>query len=521
MPPCRPLPWLRYSATDEHDLWPRDHGLNPTTFGCFWSAHRQASRNQRKGVALLEEMILALISLVALGVALAVILVVARRWGSGNAKSSTLDKREQLLDEREQRLNDADRLVQAAREALSGQQAELAEKQVKLSDRNQDIERALAAVADLTPDQARVEVLARAESKAMKRALAISANIESVARAEAEFRARSVIANSIQRLAAAQSADVSVVQVPIPQEEMKGRLIGKDGRNIRSFEQVTGASLLIDDTPAMVEVSCFEPRRRELARLTLVELIADGRVHPGRIEDTYREVEQRLTDESVRAASEIAHGLGITDLDVGIIELLAELRFRTSYGQNVLAHLAETAELAAGLAEQVGADSTLAARAAFLHDLGKALPAHAGPHALAGAEFAQAHGEGSAVVHAIAAHHDDIEPASVEAVLVQAADAISGARPGARNENAARQVERLNRIEDAARELPEVSQAFAVQAGRELRVIVEPSAIEDSALSGLATRLALKLEDLGVGPGNVRVTVVRESRASAVARSSR
>lgn len=330
-------------------------------------------------------------------------------------------------------------------------------------------------------------------------------------------RAREVLAAAIQRLAATQTADVAVITVAIPNEEMKGRLIGRDGRNIRSFEQLTGVSLLVDDTPGSVELSAFDPKRREVARRVLEDLIADGRVHPGRIEISYQRAVAAVEDDCRAAGSRAAAEVGISDLNPDIVVALGNLTFRTSYGQNVLAHLVESARIAGTLASELGADPVVPTRAALLHDLGKGLPDQTSSHAKVGAAFARQHGESDAVVHAIEAHHNEVEPASIAAVIVQAADAISASRPGARREDRVAHQQRLAMLEELAVAQPGVVKAFAIDAGRELRVLVEPDAVDDAAAGQLAVELAERIRQQFDYPGSITVTVVRELRASAVA----
>lgn len=331
-------------------------------------------------------------------------------------------------------------------------------------------------------------------------------------------RARQAITTVIQRVAASQTADVAVISVPIPNEEMKGRLIGRDGRNIRSFEQLTGVSLLVDDTPGAVELSAFDPRRREVARQVLVDLISDGRVHPGRIEDSYARAEAAVEQACLAEGRAAAAEVDITDLADDVAALLGALRYRHSYGQNVLAHLVESARLASLLAAEIGVDPAVARRAALLHDLGKGLTDAQLPHAVAGAQFARRHGESDEVAHAIEAHHGDVEPTTIAALLVQAADAISASRPGARHEDRDLHQLRLSSLEELALAQPGVAKAYAIDAGRELRVVVEPSVLDDAAAAALAADLAERIQQQFDYPASITITVVRELRASAVAR---
>ena len=299
---------------------------------------------------------------------------------------------------------------------------------------------------------------------------------------------------------------------------MKGRIIGREGRNIRAFEQITGVNLLIDDTPESVLLSSFDPVRREVARLTLVDLVTDGRIHPARIEEVYERSERQIHDRIVRAAEDALLEVGIADLHPDLIPTLGALAYRTSYGQNVLRHLVESAHLAGVMAAELGLDVATCKRAAFLHDIGKALTHEVeGPHAIIGAELLRRHGEHEDIVHAVEAHHNEVEPRTVEAVLTQAADAISGSRPGARRESLEAYVERMEKLERMATAHEGVQRAYAMQAGREVRVMVSPEAIDDAAAQALAREIAREVEAKLSYPGQIRITVVRESRATETA----
>jgi ribonuclease Y len=300
---------------------------------------------------------------------------------------------------------------------------------------------------------------------------------------------------------------------------MKGRIIGREGRNIRSFEQITGVNLIVDDTPGAVLLSCFDPVRREMARLTLEELVADGRIHPTRIEEVHERSCVEVDRLCVRAGEDAALEMGITDLHPELVATLGKLKYRTSYGQNVLRHLVESGHAAGLLADELGVDRALCVRAAFLHDIGKALTHEAeGSHAIVGAELARKYGESEDVVHAIEAHHNEVEPRTVEAVITQAADAISGGRPGARRESLEAYVERLHRLEEIAMAKPGVERVFAMQAGRDVRVMVLPDQVDDIAAQVLARDIAKQFEEELTYPGQIKVTVIRESRATEVAR---
>jgi ribonuclease Y len=300
---------------------------------------------------------------------------------------------------------------------------------------------------------------------------------------------------------------------------MKGRIIGREGRNIRSFEQITGVNLVVDDTPGAVLLSCFDPVRREMARLTLEELVADGRIHPTRIEEVHERSCVEVERLCVRAGEDAALEMGITDLHPELVSTLGRLKYRTSYGQNVLRHLVESGHAAGLLADELGLDRTLCVRGAFLHDIGKALTHEAeGSHAIVGAELARKYGEVEDVVHAIEAHHNEVEPRTIEAVITQAADAISGGRPGARRESLQAYIERLHRLEEIAMAKPGVERVFAMQAGRDVRVMVLPDEVDDIAAQVLARDIAKQFEEELTYPGQIKVTVVRESRATEVAR---
>ena len=304
----------------------------------------------------------------------------------------------------------------------------------------------------------------------------------------------------------------------LPSDEMKGRIIGREGRNIRAFEAVTGVNVIIDDTPEAVLLSCFDPTRREVGRLTLEKLVADGRIHPHRIEEAHEQSQAEVEALCLRAANDALADVGIHDLDERLIPTLGRLRYRTSYGQNVLGHLVETAHIAGVMAAELGLDPVLIKRCAFLHDIGKALTHEVqGSHAIIGAELLRKYGESEAVAHAVEAHHNEVQPRTLEAVLTQAADACSAARPGARRETLESYVKRLQRIEEIASARHGVEKVFAMQAGREVRVMVQPDAVDDLEASVIAREIAKQIEDELTYPGQIRVTVVRESRATEVA----
>jgi ribonuclease Y len=378
--------------------------------------------------------------------------------------------------------------------------------------------RELERVASLTQEQAREEVVAAQVLTARRQALVTVRQIEDEARRDGDLLARRIVADSIQRVSVEQTAESVVSVVQLPADDMKGRIIGREGRNIRSFEAVTGVNLVIDDTPGAVLLSCFDPVRRERARVALEALIADGRIHPQRIEAAFLDATHEVDRLIARAGAEAVEKVGIDDLHPELVQVLGQLRYRTSYGQNVLGHLIETAQIASGMAGELGVDAALVKRCAFLHDIGKALTHEVeGTHAMIGADLARRFGESDEVVHAIAAHHNEVAPETVEAVLTQASDSCSGGRPGARREALESYVERLDRLEAIASSKEGVEKVFAMSAGRELRVMVQPDAIDDIAADLLARDIAAQIADELTYPGQIKVTVVRESRATATA----
>ncbi|MCF2533092.1 ribonuclease Y [Yinghuangia soli] len=430
-----------------------------------------------------------------------------------------LERREQRLAEREERL-DADRArlhersagVTAAEERLDAERTRLAG---VAEERRAVLERA----AGLSAEAAKAELVRGIENEAKREAARTVRDIEAEARREAETRARGIVALAIQRIAGPQTAESVVSVLHLPHDDMKGRIIGREGRNIRTFEAVTGVNLIVDDTPEAVLLSCFDPMRREIGRLTLEALVADGRIHPHRIEDVFERCRHEVERGCRRAGEDAVVELGITDMHPELVALLGKLRFRTSYGQNVLKHLVESAHVAGMLAAELRLPAPLLKRCALLHDVGKALGHDVeGSHAVIGADLARRYGECDDVVHAIEAHHDEVEMRSVEAVLTQAADAISGGRPGARREAPELYVKRLARLEEIARAHPGVDRVFAMQAGRELRVMVLPELVDDVQAHVIARDVAKQVEAELTYPGQIRVTVVRESRATEYAR---
>ncbi|MER5422227.1 ribonuclease Y [Streptosporangium roseum] len=432
---------------------------------------------------------------------------------------SDLERRENRLAEREQRLDE-----EARRQADRARK--LAETETKLAGRREDLDRVaqerkviLERVSSLTSDQARAELVREIENQAKREAALIVREIEGEARREGEKRATKIVTLAVQRVATEQTAESVVSVLHLPGDEMKGRIIGREGRNIRAFESTTGVNLIIDDTPEAVLLSCFDPVRRETARLTLEKLVLDGRIHPQRIEEAHERSKVEVQELCVRAGEDALVELGITEMHPELITLLGQLRYRTSYGQNVLGHLVESAHIAGIMAAELRLDPMLLKRCTVLHDIGKALTHEVeGSHALIGAEIARRYGEHEDVVHAIEAHHNEVEVKTVEAVLTQAADAISGGRPGARRESLEAYVKRLERLEEIATSYDGVDKVFAMQAGREIRVMVKPDSVDDIQAQVIARDVAKQVEEELTYPGQIRITVVRESRATEFAR---
>jgi ribonuclease Y len=432
---------------------------------------------------------------------------------------SELDRREQRIADRESRLDVESRTLHDRAQRLDQLDIDLKERAEVLSTAEAQRQSELERVASLTREQAKAELTSAVEQEAKRQSVIVAREIEQSAEREAEDRARNIVVNAIQRIASDQTADSVVTTIHLPSDDMKGRIIGREGRNIRSFEQVTGVNVLIDDTPESVLLSSFDPVRRETARITLANLIEDGRIHPARIEEVHEQSKATVAERVQRAAEDAVAEIGICDVHSELMSLLGALKYRTSYGQNVLKHLIESAHLAGLMAAELHLDVALMKRAALLHDIGKALTHETdGSHALIGADLARKYGEQPDVVHAIEAHHNEVEPQTVEAVLTQAADAISGGRPGARRESPEIYVQRLERLEQMALEHDGVQKVFAMQAGRELRVMVEPGAVDDIGAQVLARDLAKQVEEELSYPGQIKINVIRESRATETAR---
>ena len=446
-------------------------------------------------------------------------------------KSAGLDNREQAVRKREQevgRARDAwDLELTRARDAwqqelAAGREAwaqDRARQQVDLDEARGRHLAELERVAGLTADEARDELVREVETEARAMAVRRLHEIDLELHEEAERRSRKVLATTIQRIATDYIAETTVAVIPLPSDDMKGRIIGREGRNIRALEQATGVDLIVDDTPEAVTISGFDPVRREVARRALTKLLQDGRIHPTRIEEVVQKTRTELEQVMREEGEKVAYEANVPGLHPDLVKLLGRLRFRTSYGQNVLHHSLETSLIAAALAAEIGADVNVAKTAGLLHDIGKAVDHEVeGPHALIGADIAKRLGRSSKIVHAIAAHHGEEEPQTVEAFIVATADAISGARPGARREMVETYIKRLEALEGVANSFDGVDKSFAIQAGREVRILVQPNSIDDLGAARLARDVSKKIEESLEYPGQIKVTVIRETRAVDYAR---
>ena len=423
-----------------------------------------------------------------------------------------ISQREESLDRRVESLD-------AREHQISSMQGQLERRERDLEEATREVNYRLERVAGMTPDEAKAELLDTLKDEVTHESAAIIRDAEARAKAEADKKARSILSLAIQRVAADHSAETTVSTIHIPSDDLKGRIIGREGRNIRSFEQLTGTNLIIDDTPECVTISCFDPVRREIGRVTMENLVADGRIHPARIEEMFGKAETFVNQRVQEAGEQATFDTGIHDLHPELVRTLGRLRYRTSYGQNVLNHSLEVAYLSGVMASELGLDPIPAKRAGLLHDLGKAVDHEVeGSHAVIGADLARRFGERPEIVHAIEAHHNDVEPSSVLAVLVQAADAVSAARPGARKETLDAYVKRLEKLEEIASSYKGVERTYAIQAGREVRVMVEPDTVDEAATTVLAHDIAQRIENEMQYPGQVKVVVIRESRAVGVAK---
>ncbi len=463
---------------------------------------------------------------------------IERIEGRISKKEENIDNKVQMLEQREQEIRKAESRLQSQQDTWENEKARkdkefeehrqsvLRELEEQRNQQMQEIEESrqryhdeLERVAGLTAVEAREQLIADIEADARHMAQRHVHEIEREAQDEADRRARKILATTIQRIASDYVSESTVSVVPLPNDEMKGRIIGREGRNIRALETATGVDLIVDDTPEAVTVSGFDPVRREVARRALQKLLQDGRIHPARVEEVVTKTQMEL-DEIMREEGErVAYDANVPGLHPDLVKLLGRLKFRTSYGQNVLGHSLETSLIASSLAAELGADVNVAKTAGLLHDIGKAVDHEVeGPHALIGADIARRLGRSARIVHAIAAHHNEEEPQTIEAFIVQTADAISGARPGARREMIETYIKRLEALEGVANSFEGVEKSFAIQAGREVRILVQPNSVNDSGATRLAQDVVKKIEETLEYPGQIKVTVIRETRAIDYAR---
>ena len=458
-------------------------------------------------------------------------------------KDAVLEAREQILKER----NEAERELKEQRAEISRQERRLVSKEENLERKTENLDKkheqlsqkikeadelkerisetlsehleTLQRISGYTAEEAKAELIEKIENDVKHDAALKIIEIESRLKEEADQKARDIISLAIQRCASDRVSETTVSTVTLPNEEMKGRIIGREGRNIRTIEQHTGVDLIIDDTPEAITLSCFDPVRREIARLTLEKLISDGRIHPTRIEETVEKSRKEVETAIKKAGESAVFELGIHAINPELVKLLGRLQYRTSYGQNVLAHSLEVAYLSGIIADELGVDSVLAKRAGLLHDIGNALTAEVeGSHVQLGVDTATKYKESREVIHAIEAHHNDVEPQTIIAVIVQAADAISAARPGARRENLENYIKRLQKLEEIASSFSGVDKSYALQAGRELRIMVKPEEVNDEQMVLVAREIVKKIEETLEYPGQIKINVIREKRATDVAK---
>ncbi len=459
-----------------------------------------------------------------------------RREAEIEAKELTLRLRQEIEEQLEDRRAELARVEERATtrdQQIEVKDADLTRREQGIADREahartlqdelkharEEAVRELERVAGMTQAQASEQILHQTEEEVRHDMARLVRRVEDEAKQESDRRVRNVVSTAIGRLAASHAAATTVSMVELPGDDMKGRIIGREGRNIRALEMITGCDVIIDDTPGMVALSGFDGVRREIARLTVEKLIADGRIHPARIEELYYQAKAEIEEKIVQAGEQASFEANVPGLHPELLKVLGRLNYRTSYGQNVLRHSLECAHLASMMAAEIGANQKVARRAALLHDIGKAVTHEVeGSHAIISGQLSKKHGESAEVVHAVEAHHNDVEPQTVEAVLVQAADAISAARPGARGESAEKYVKRLESLEAIAMAKKGVEKCFAMQAGRDLRVLVKPEEIDDDAATLLVREIAKEIEESLEYPGQIKVTVIRESRATEIAK---
>jgi ribonuclease Y len=429
-------------------------------------------------------------------------------------KRAELNREEERVQSRREDLDRRLDNIEKRDQALNKRQSSIDKRANELEKLHSDIITELERISTMTQDEAKLQLLDEVEREARADMLRIIRQIEEEAQLEGERRARELIADAIQRVASDHVSEVTVSVVPLPSDDMKGRIIGRNGRNIRAFEQAAGVDVIVDDTPEAVTISCFDPVRREVARRSMDKLVLDGRIHPAHIEKIVDQMNEEVQRVILEEGEGAAYDAGVPGLHPEVIKKLGRLKFRTSYGQNQLAHAVETAQLAGVIAAELGADPEIAKAGGLLHDIGKAMDHEVeGTHSTIGAEFCRRHGVNDRIVNTIASHHHETEQETVEAIIVEAADAISGARPGARRESLEQYIKRIKALEEVANSFTGVSESYALQAGREIRVIVKPDDIDDLEATRLARDVAKKIEEGMQYPGQIKVTVIRETRA--------
>lgn len=434
-------------------------------------------------------------------------------------QSRDIQQREDRLQQREDSIDRRSDSLDKREHQISSLQGQVEKMHDDLQSKIEGADKKLLQVAAMSREEAREQVLSTVKEDCVAEAAGIIRDVESRTKAEADKRSREILSVAIQRMAADYTAERTVTSVSIPSDDIKGRIIGREGRNIRSFEQITGVNLIIDDTPETVTLSCFDPVRREIARITLENLIADGRIHPARIEEMFKKATAYVEQQVQEAGEQATFEVGIHDLRPELVRTLGRLKYRTSFGQNVLMHSLEVSSIAGAIASELGLDPIVAKRAGLLHDLGKAVDHEVeGSHAVIGADLCRRYGESPAIVHAVEAHHADVEPSTVLAFIIQAADAVSAARPGARHESYENYIKRLEKLEEICNSHKGVEKTYAMQAGREIRVMVEPEVVDDAHATVLAHDIAKQIEDEMQYPGQIHVVVVRESRSEALAK---
>ncbi|MFN2234981.1 MAG: ribonuclease Y [Anaerolineales bacterium] len=431
-----------------------------------------------------------------------------------NRRRAEVSKEEDRLQRRRDQLDSRTERLERRELSLNKRQSAMDKRANEIEQLYADSVVELQRISQLTPEEAKQQLLSEVEKEIRDDMARIIRQVEAEAQDEGERKARKIIADAIQRVASEHVSEVTSSSVPLPSDEMKGRIIGRNGRNINAFEQAAGVDVIVDDTPEAVTISCFDPVRREVARRALAKLVLDGRIHPAYIEKVIKKETSEVEKIVAEAGEEAAYEAGVPGLHREITKVLGRLKFRTSYGQNQLSHAVETAKLASVIAAELGADVEVSKAGALLHDLGKAMDHNVeGTHAEIGAEFAKRYGVNEKIVNAIASHHHEVEQASVEAVIVEAADAISGARPGARRESLEQYLKRVRALEEVANSYKGVKESYALQAGREIRIFVKPEDIDDLASTRLARDISKQIEETMQYPGQIKVTVIRETRA--------